>query len=329
MSRFNLTSLFVGSVLGAGICLPVHAVEDFIFIGGDGENLAAYQKQLAESQIAGVQISYNWKKLEPVEGQYDFSLIESNLLDLKKHNKKLFVQVQERFFSPQARNIPLYLQRESQYGGGLTAQTDNPGYNQAPVSGWVANQWNPAVRKRYQALLQALAVKFDGEIYGINLPETAIDINSSKNNGFSCDKYFAATLENLGYAAKVFKHSYVVQYVNFFPCEWNNDRDYMGRLFAFAEENKIGLGGPDVIPYRKGQMKNSYPFFHQYRGKLPMVAMAVQEPDFSYINPKTGKHFSESEFSNFATDYLGAQIIFWDAGKYKPKPANPSTHYTR
>ena len=67
-------------------------------------------------------------------------------------------------------------------------------------------------------------------------------------------------------------------YANFWPCEWNNDQKYMSRTFEFALAHGIGLGGPDIVPWRKAQMKNSYPFFNKYKGKLPLVAMAVQSP---------------------------------------------------
>ena len=112
-------------------------------------------------------------------------------------------------------------------------------------------------------------------------------------------------------ARAAFHHSYVVQYVNFWPCEWNDDHHYMSRLFAFAAAHRIGLGGPDVVPWRKGQMKNAYPFFHRYKGKLPLVAMAVQEPTLTYRDPATGKPFTWQAFESFAADYLGADIIFW------------------
>ncbi|WP_232453459.1 hypothetical protein [Burkholderia ubonensis] len=125
---------------------------------------------------------------------------------------------------------------------------------------------NPAVQKRYQQLLAALAEQFDGRVMGVNLPETAIDLDTKRDRtGFSCDKYFKATMENLDFARKAFRESYVVQYVNFWPCEWYNDHHYMSRLFSFAEQRDIGLGGPDIVPGKKAQMKNSYPFFHQYR----------------------------------------------------------------
>jgi hypothetical protein len=51
----------------------------------------------------------------------------------------------------------------------------------------------------------------------------------------------------------------------------------MTRAFAFAAKNGIGVGGPDIVPYRKGQMDNSYRFFNRYRGQLSVVAMAVQD----------------------------------------------------
>ncbi len=85
----------------------------------------------------------------------------------------------------------------------------------------------------------------------------------------------------------------------------------MSRIFALAHRHSIGLGGPDIIPYRLGQMKNAYPFFFRYKGKLPVVAFAVQEPTRTYINPQTGAKFTEAEFLNFGRDYLGAKIIFW------------------
>lgn len=68
---------------------------------------------------------------------------------------------------------------------------------------------------------------------------------------------------------------------------------------------------PDIVPYRKGQMKNSYPFFNKYKGKLSFVGMAVQEPTLTYKNPKTGKPFTKAEFAAFGTDYLGTDVIFW------------------
>ncbi len=173
-------------------------------------------------------------------------------------------------------------------------------------------QWNAAVRARFQKLLGVLARRFDGRLYGINLPETAADIDrDADRTGFDCDAYFAAELENAAFARRAFAKSHVVQYMNFWPCEWNDERKYMPRGFAFAHQNRIGLDGPDIVPDKPAQMKNSYPFFHLYRGKLSLVAMAVQEPTLTYTNPKTQRPFTRDEFVGFARDYLGVDVIFW------------------
>lgn len=283
---------------------------NFLYTGSD--DLRGIQKLIERADIAGVQIVYNWKDLEAVKDKYDFSQVEKDLLFLTRLNKKLFIQVQDRFFLPGARNVPRYLLEEPQYGGGLAAQVDNPGEGLPAGSGWVAQQWNPEVRLRFQKLLGALGKKFDGRVYGVNLPETSADVDvKNDKTGFTCDKYFNAELENLKAAKRAFKKSHVVQYVNFWPCEWENDHNYMGRLFEFASKNGIGLGGPDIVPGKKAQMKNSYPFFNRYRGKLSMVAMAVQEPTLTYTNPKTKKPFTKEEFMDFARNYLGADLIFW------------------
>ncbi|POF29200.1 hypothetical protein [Roseibium marinum] len=272
------------------------------------------KSRLENRELAGVQVLFNWKMLEPEKDRYDFSGVEKALAEAESHDKKFFLQVQDRFFLESARYVPAYILEGSEFGGGLARQVDDSEAASPKPEGWVTMQWVPAVRIRFQALLTALAEQFDGRIEGINLPESSMDIDRNKNvSGFTCEAYFEATLENLTHARKVFRKSLVVQYVNFWPCEWNNSEGYMERAFEAAMEIDAGLGGPDIVPFRKGQMKNSYPFFHDYRDKLPVIAMAIQEPTLKYRNPETGKPFSRQEFIDFARDYLGVDIIFWSA----------------
>lgn len=304
----------LAAALVLAVAAGAAAAEPQNFLYTTNGELAAHEAILERPDIEGAQIVYNWRALEPSEGHYDFSPVEADLELLQSLHKQMFIQVQDRFFDVKARNIPDYLQTDPQYGGGLTPQYENPDAKAPKAYGWVALQWNDKLRARYQALLKALAAQFDGKVLGVNLPETAIDVSTrSPAAGFSCDAYFAAELDNMAYARSVFTRSRVVQYVNFWPCEWDNDHTYMSRLFAFAAAHGIGLGGPDIVPYRKGQMKNSYPFFNQYKGKLPLVGMAIQEPTLRYRNDKTGKPFSKNEFLAFARDYLGADIVFWSA----------------
>jgi hypothetical protein len=305
----------IGIVLALATLLAsadARAARNFLYTGS-GE-LASKKAILSRPDIEGVQIVYNWKGLEKAPGDYDFAAIEDDLRVAGSLGKKLFIQIQDRFFDANARNVPGYLLTDPAYGGGLARQFDNAGEGKPVGTGWVAMQWNAAVRDRYQKLLAALARQFDGRVYGINLPETAIDmVTDSPTGGFSCDAYFAAEMENLAFARRAFSRSRVVQYVNFWPCEWNDDRRYMSRIFEYAAANDVGLGGPDIVPYRKAQMDNSYRFFHRYKGRLPLVAMAIQEPTLTYTNPATGKPFTKREFERFADDFLGVDIIFWSA----------------
>lgn len=281
------------------------------FVSTTSGQLAQASVLLDRYDIQGAQVIYTWKQLEPQAGRYDFSPIERDLALTQAKGKKLFIQIQDRFFSPEARYLPAYLLEDPQYDGGLAAQIDQPGEGKPSQQGWVAMQWNAALRQRYQALLEALAAVFDGRVYGVNLPETAIDVAPGSAKGYTCDAYFSAELENAAYARRAFKRSQVVLYVNFWPCEWNNDQGYMERTFRFAVVHDLGLGGPDVVPNHPAHMKNAYPYFHRYRGRLPLVATAIQAPTLTYLNPETQHPYTREEFQAFARDYLGANIIFW------------------
>jgi hypothetical protein len=297
----------------------------FVYLGQD--ELDANLPILDRRDIAGAEIIYVWRNLEPSRGEYDFSMIEHDLALTRARGKELFVEVGDRFFAPHARWLPRYILDEPQYGGGLARQFDNSQPGRAPVpKGWIARQWDPEVRARFQALLAALAERFDGRIAGIILTETAVTVDrDAPPEGWDCDRYFEAETENALFARRAFGRSDVVQYVNFWPCGWANARPYMSRFFELAAANGIGVGGPDIVPYRPGQMANSYPFIRAYGDKVPLVAMAIQEPTLEYLNPQTGERFAREEFERFAVDYLGVDIIFWSKETPWLRSGLPST----
>lgn len=160
------------ATLALSLSLQAKTPENFIYTSS-GELDAAFPL-VVRSDIGGVQIVYNWRALEPEKDRYDFSRIERDLARLKAARKKLFIQIQDRFFEADARYVPDYLMHDKQYGGGIAPQFDNPGEGKPVGSGWVARQWDPAVRQRYQALLAALAKRFDGEVYGVNLDRKSV-----------------------------------------------------------------------------------------------------------------------------------------------------------
>ena len=278
------------------------APQNYLYVSAD--DFEAAKPLLRRDDISGIQVLFSWAALEPEKDRYDFSEVERDLAFAKKLHKQLFIQLQDRSFTDEWPPVPRYLRQEPAYDGGAAHKEENPG--------WIALQWVPAVRDRYRRLVKALAIRFDGRIRGINFPETAADLKAgTTSHGFDCDTYFAAELDNAAYAKSVFRKSSVVLYANFWPCDWANKRGYMERTFDFAVAHHIGLGGPDVLPFQKAQMNNSYGFLHRYKGKLDLVAVAVQEPDLDYVNPQTGKTATRQDQQDFAGDYLGADIIFW------------------
>lgn len=265
---------------------------------------------LDRSDIGGVQALYSWRSLEPEEDYYNFTQIEKDLALVHSKGKEFWIQLQDRSFNKFNDPVPDYL-HQALYNNGSVPQCDGNRCDiDFRVDGWAAAQWNPQVRARFQILLQHLASAFDGRIYGMNFAESSIEVNETDND-FTSEHYFHGTLENALFARKAFNHSYVVQYVNFWPGGWADENGYMNDSFGFLAEHDIGIGGPDDIPFHPAQEKNSYPYMNRYRDKVPISVIAVQEPDLLAINNATKKSFTRAEFTDFAVNNLGCDIVFW------------------
>ncbi|MCC3766702.1 hypothetical protein [Streptomyces sp. UNOC14_S4] len=268
--------------------------------------------------IGGVQVVVPWKALEGKKGEYKWSRLDSALKYLQERHKKLFVQVQDRFFDVEMKdaNVPQYVKDE----GGLAPTIDeNP--DVVTSHGAMAAQWNKDVRASFQGLLKAMAEKFDGKLAGVNLPETAVEVDTKKDKTeYTSKSYIDAEIDNMAYGKKVFTKTQFIQYINFLPDD--DDHKRMKEMFDLARDKKIGIGGPDTLPDRPYQMENSYKFLHEYKDALPLVAMAVQEPDINAKDPKTGKPYTRERFTDFARDYLGARQLFWTTeADWLQKPA--------
>lgn len=81
-------------------------------------------------------------------------------------------------------------------------------------------------------------------------------------------------------------------------------------LLAAAKESGVGVGGPDLLPHRQGQLKSSYPLIRDAADFVP-TGIAVQDGNLEDVNPATGKRVEVSELVKFATEYLKIDYIFW------------------
>ena len=293
---------------------PIH---HYVFFGQDREKIKEDSKFHETKVFEGAQVAYSWRQLEPGKDEYDFSAIREDLTFLTSKGKKLFIQLQDVTFSEWRINVPRYLLNDPQYNGGADKQyriKDND-EEHAAVEGWMARRWDPAVQERFHKLLFALGKEFDGRIEGINLAETSMVVGESGRlfpKGFSFEVYRDAIITNMKALKRAFPKSVAMQYANFMPGEWRatSDKGYLRAIYQAARELKIGVGGPDLLPYRAGQLKTSYPLIREAAG-IVRTGIAVQDGNYEDVNPKTGKRATIAELIDFATDYLKVDYIFW------------------
>ena len=290
------------------------SIRHYVYFARDREALIDHPF-LSHPAFEGAQIMYCWRVIEPKEGQYDFSAIAQDYDYLKKYGKKLFIQLQDATFSPRYKAVPDYLLTDF-YDGGETQQCDDTGRQE----GWVAKRWNKNVRERFALLLQALGKEFDGKIEGINLQETAIGINSKTHPGFSEQAYVAGLKENMLALKKAFPQSTTMIYANFVSGEWlpGDDKGYLRSIYLYGEQIGVGLGAPDLMVTRKGQLNHALTLMHEGHYSVP-VGIAVQ--DGNYIG-KTGADADADPNSAgrknivpllhaFAKDFLRVDYMFW------------------
>jgi hypothetical protein len=111
---------------------------------------------------------------------------------------------------------------------------------------------------------------------------------------------------------QAFPKSIALQYANFMPGEWlpGDDKGYLRSVYKAAKEMKVGVGGPDLLPHRRGQRNHSYPLIREATGVVP-TGVAVQDGNLEETNPATSKPVTAQELLAFATEYLKVDYIFW------------------
>ena len=300
--------------LSASCPIPKDSIQHFVYFSRDRESIIDHPF-LKHPMFKGAQIMYSWRNFETQKGQYDFSELKEDYEYLKKFGKKLWIQLQDATFSPQYKAIPEYLYT-AEYDGGASVQYNDQG----KPEGWVAKRWNKKVRERFALLLQAMAKEFDGKIEGINLQETAIGVNSKTDSSFSEQEYVTGLKANMLALKKAFPVSATMIYANFMPGEWlpGNDKGYLRSIYKYGQEIGVGLGGPDLMVTRKGQLNHAYTLMHENQYTVP-IGIAVQDgnytgttgADLGYLDAGKSRNSIVPLLHAFAKDFLRVRYMFW------------------
>lgn len=291
-------------------------IDNFVYFARDREAIRNHPL-LHHAKFKGAQIMYSWKQLEPSKGKYDFAIIQEDYQYLLLYGKKLFIQLQDATFSLKYKGVPEYLESEEFDGGIVRQQEDN-----REAYGWVAKRWNAKVRMRFHLLFEELGKVFDGKIEGINLQETAIGVSAQTDASFSPLLYVQSLKDNMKALKRAFPRSVTMLYANFMPGEWLpwEDKGYLKSLYSYGQEIGVGLGAPDLMVKRKGQLNHALAMMHENTYTVPL-GIAVQDGNYVGYTGADGVALDLKTINNrrnivpllhaFAKDFLNAQYMFW------------------
>ena len=312
MTAVVLLLAFVGASCEPTTARHTKPPRHYVFFDREHDRIAE-PSFLTHEQVAGAQLKYTWPELEPERDRYDFQSLRERLAFLDRHGKRLFVQLQDLSFSERVL-VPDYLRTDTAFHGGAARKYDLDNDSTVHFGGWVARRWDPAVRARFTKLLEAIAREFDGRIEGVVIPETAIGLGNPRFHppGFTYEGYVHGIREMMTAARRAFSRSCVIFYVNFMPGEWlpGADRGYIRAVYAHADSIGAGVGGPDLMPHRRGQRNHSYPLIARRRQGV-VAGVAVQDGNLTEKNPATGARVTVAELHRFARDTLRLDYVFW------------------
>jgi hypothetical protein len=315
LHRFAFGAAALAVLIGAteNVVPPRH----YVFYGMNREALHKDSLFLRSSGFEGAQVSYTWRQLEREKDKYDFAIVRADLALLQARGKKLWIQIQDVSFMNEHIPVPRYLLDEPQYNGGAAQQyhIEKDDEQAAVAQGWAMRRWDPAVQQRFHSFLAQLGREFDGRVAGVNFAETSVTFGASGRlfpAGFSFQRYRDAVIENMKALKHAFPKSATLVYGNFMPGEWRatNDRGYLVAVYRAARGLGVGVGGPDLMPHRPGQVNTSYPLIRESSGVVP-TGIAVQDGNLEEMNPKTGKRVTAVELLDFATNNLRVNFVFW------------------
>jgi len=290
---------------------------------GVTDSVVTAASKISAYPFVGIKKYYNWRDIEPTEGVYDFSQIESDLAYLESVGKRLWIAILDTTHnSINPPRTPRYMWTDPKYG------CDPRKYGNYEITagygGWLPCIWNENVQARYAALYQALGKRFNNEPYfeGINLYETSWPKGDAAS-GYSVQNLRNAFVANALALKKAFPDKSVIQMINFASFD----------LAAFAAEmtqNGIGLGGPDIflLPEKQLLRDTAYPLQLQYHNDVP-VAIDAQQPDFTRINYDLGRPNNAAELRQGAVDLINPWYMFWaDIEPYISSDVFPTVEYS-
>ncbi|MBN1669628.1 MAG: sigma-70 family RNA polymerase sigma factor [Kiritimatiellae bacterium] len=259
----------------------------------------------AEPLLQGVRKRYPWRLLEPAKGVYDLTAIEDDLRFLAALDKRLVVQLQDKWFGEGGGEgyIPDYIQGPA-YGGGVYRNARGAVH---PV------RWNAAVAERLVMLSRALGERFDAEphLEAVIVPQTCLLASPGGIDGqegierFDMQGYIGSYKRQLAALADVFPHTVVILHLNYLRGE--DPRPYE-ELARYAAGLGVGIGDPNMGLYEEGVQDRAYHLYPKLAGQVPL-AMGMPGPLDELRHPD-GSKVTVRQLLCFARNELHLNYLF-------------------
>jgi len=271
---------------------------------------------LDEPALQGLVKRYFWRDLEPHQGVYDFTEIESDLTGLEALGKRLIVFAMDMSYSAESA-LPPYLARLEI----RPAPNDH-----CPV------RWHPLMVERFIALGKAIGAAFDDRwnFEGLAMQESALSIDEEAIEvfGYSPENYSQALIDILLAWKGALPRSRVFWYSNFLY----GGKRYLYRVADALVGSGVAMGGPDILPYNSSLAEWSYPMYPAYAGRLPLFCSAQgdsykhhkNDTMVGVIEPVHAEgYLSMEDIFSFARENLRVDYMFWD---YETQADLPGQH---
>lgn len=258
--------------------------------------------------VRGVQIREAWSQLEPVKGVYNFSEIDKALAYAETYNKRLWLFLGTKAFTPGGKAVPDYMY-SGEYGQVAYKITINAKetLEQESTQGENIALYNDAVRDRLVLLMNALGERYNkhNRFEGVAFNETAMGRAATPLTEAQKVKWFKNLSVVHVAARKAFPNTVVLQFVNF-------PQPYTTTLVSDMAANGTALGGPDTFLAAEDLEKSTYPFYEQYKGILPMGPSVQGENYIAEYQFGPFVKVDTRKIYEFAKTRLNANYIFWN-----------------
>jgi hypothetical protein len=253
-----------------------------------------------DTAITGFFVSFSWHTLEPAFNQYDFSLIDSYLSQLRQLNttKRLVVRIMDRRFGSDDPTaiVPEYLRVDPAYNGGIVRT--RPGH--------AARLWEAPVMDRLISIYQALAQRYDSDplFEGAFTEESTLGFPAPNfPPGYSHDLLAEQYVRFMKAVKPLMPTSNL-----FFNANFIGSPTIMSDLFQEMRNASVGAGGQNVSfgSPTQGQRALMGEFGADYRLELP-IAHAVEAVELS----GSRGNVTPQQIATYAYDVLHNHYLFW------------------